>query len=80
MQNSVAVRRQALGWLQDDLAIRTGVSRQTIISIEKGRYEPRLALAFRLAHVFDCQIEDLFTPEPSQSSPQDEQRPPSGQA
>jgi len=60
VQNSVAARRQALGWMQDELATRTGVSRQTVISIEKGRYEPRLALAFRLAEVFGCRIEDLF--------------------
>lgn len=65
MRNSVAARRRARGWLQDDLAVRAGVSRQTIVSIEKGRYEPRLALAFRLADVFGCRIEDLFTPEPS---------------
>ncbi len=63
MQNSVAAMRQARGWLQDDLAARVGVSRQTVISIERGRYEPRLALAFRLAEAFECRIEDLFTPE-----------------
>lgn len=37
-----------------------GVSRQTIISIEKGRYDPSLPLAFQLAREFNCTIEDLF--------------------
>lgn len=37
-----------------------GVSRQTIISIEKGRYDPSLPLAFQLAGEFNCTIEDLF--------------------
>ncbi|KEI24005.1 MULTISPECIES: helix-turn-helix transcriptional regulator [Corynebacterium] len=37
-----------------------GVSRQTIISIEKGRYDPSLPVAFQLAREFNCTIEDLF--------------------
>jgi len=48
---------------QDDLAEALGVSRQTIISLEKGRYNPSLELAFKLAGVFGCRIEDLFDPE-----------------
>lgn len=65
MQNSLAQRRQRLGWPQQRLADELGVSRQTIISIEKGRYDPSLPVAFRLAAVFECAIEELFTPEPS---------------
>ncbi|WP_218220012.1 helix-turn-helix transcriptional regulator [Nesterenkonia sp. Act20] len=65
MQNSLAQRRQGLGWSQQQLADELGVSRQTIISIEKGRYDPSLPVAFRLAAVFECAIEELFTPESS---------------
>jgi putative transcriptional regulator len=46
---------------QEDLANRVGVSRQTIIAIESGRYTPSLGLAFRLVRIFKCRIEDLFT-------------------
>ncbi|MBF4995297.1 helix-turn-helix transcriptional regulator [Arthrobacter gandavensis] len=63
MENSLTFRRSERGWSQQHLADELGVSRQTIISIEKGRYDPSLPLAFRLAAVFDCRIEDLFTPD-----------------
>lgn len=63
MENTLTSRRSELGWSQQRLADELGVSRQTIISIEKGRYDPSLPLAFRLAAVFHCRIEDLFTPE-----------------
>jgi putative transcriptional regulator len=63
MQNTLPQHRQALGWSQQRLADELGVSRQTIISIEKGRYDPSLPVAFRLAAVFQCSIEELFTPE-----------------
>lgn len=62
MENTLAELRKQHAMSQDDLARIAEVSRQTIISIEKGRYEPRLALAFRLAHIFSCRIEDLFAP------------------
>lgn len=62
MENSIREQRERLGWSQQRLADELGVSRQTVISIEKGRYDPSLPLAFRLAGVFDCRIEDLFTP------------------
>lgn len=48
---------------QGELAERVGVSRQAINSIETGKYDPSLELAFKLADEFDCQIEDLFTYE-----------------
>ena len=63
MKNALPEHRQQLGWSQERLAEELGVSRQTIISIEKGRYDPSLPVAFRLAAVFGCRIEDLFTPE-----------------
>ena len=63
MRNSVAQARAGLGWSQQRLADELGVSRQTVISIEKGRYDPSLPVAFRLARVFGTTIEELFTPE-----------------
>lgn len=63
MLNSIAQARAGLGWSQQRLADELGVSRQTVISIEKGRYDPSLPVAFRLARAFGTTIEDLFTPE-----------------
>ena len=62
MDNDVAARRLALGWSQTELGSRLGVSRQTVISIEKGRFDPSLPLAFRIAKVFGARIEDVFDP------------------
>lgn len=61
MDNNIAGLRAAAGLSQAALAERVGVSRQTIISIERGRFDPSLPLAFRLARTFDRTIEDLFT-------------------
>lgn len=63
MKNSVLERRQAAGWSQQRLAELVGVTRLTVISIEKGRFDPSLPLAFRLAALFEVRIEDLFTPD-----------------
>jgi putative transcriptional regulator len=52
--------RKKYGLSQDKLAEKLGVSRQTIISIEKGKYSPSLPLAFELARTFNTTIEDLF--------------------
>lgn len=65
MENHLPRIREERGWSQKRLADELGVSRQTVISIEKGRYDPSLPLAFRLAKVFECRIEDLFVPDPS---------------
>lgn len=65
MRNSLPERRKAIGWSQERLAEELGVSRQTIISIEKGRYDPSLPLAMRLARAFSCPVEELFTLEDS---------------
>lgn len=64
MENSLPAERARLGWSQQRLADELGVSRQTVISLEKGRHDPSLALAFRLAETFGTRIEDLFTPAP----------------
>ena len=63
MRNTVQESRQRLGWSQQHLADQLGVSRQTIISIERGRFDPSLPLAFRLASTFDSTIEELFFPD-----------------
>lgn len=64
MQNDLAERRARLGWSQAVLAERLGVSRQTVISIERGRFDPSLPLAFRIAGLFGARIDEIFTPEP----------------
>jgi putative transcriptional regulator len=60
--NSIRDRRQERDVSQAKLAEAVGVSRQTIIAIESGRYLPSLPLAFALARFFDTTIEGLFTP------------------
>ena len=60
MKNRLAALRSANDWTQQELADRVEVSRQTIISLEGGRYNPSILLAFRLARLFQVQIEDLF--------------------
>jgi putative transcriptional regulator len=52
--------REKAGLTQEKLAGRVGVSRQTINSIEAGRYVPSLELALKLGRVFACRVEDLF--------------------
>lgn len=63
LKNIIREKRSEKGWTQDDLAERLNVSRQTIISLEKGRYNPSLILAFKIATTFNCSIEEIFTPE-----------------
>lgn len=60
MKNRLRELRSRHNLTQEQLAAKLGVSRQTIISIEAGRYNPSLILAFRLARVFSCRIEDVF--------------------
>jgi putative transcriptional regulator len=60
MENRVEAYRTQLGLTQQELAERVAVSRQTIISLERGRYNPSIELAFRLARQFGVKIEDLF--------------------
>jgi putative transcriptional regulator len=60
MRNRLAEMRTRSGWTQQDLADRVEVSRQTIISLENGRYNPSILLAFRLARLFKLPIEELF--------------------
>lgn len=62
MKNNLREKRESMELSQADLAEAVGVSRQTINAIERGRYDPSLELAFKLAGYFDCRIEDLFKP------------------
>ncbi|MBA3021708.1 helix-turn-helix transcriptional regulator [Propionicimonas sp.] len=60
MKNRLAELRTTKGWTQQQLADLVGVSRQTVISLERGRYNPSITLAFRLARTFEIQIEKMF--------------------
>lgn len=62
MDNSLKVWRAKRNITQEKLAKALGVTRQTINSIEKGKYSPSLELAFKLAGYFDCRIDDIFNP------------------
>ncbi len=58
--NNVRELRKRAGYTQEELADAVGVSRQTIISIERGRYVPSLALALKIARYFECSTDDMF--------------------
>lgn len=62
MDNRLPVLRAERGWTQAELAERLQVSRQTVVSIERGKYDPSLPLAFRIARLFDLEIEKIFDP------------------
>jgi len=68
LTNRLAVLRAEKGYSQKEVAERIGVSRQTIVSIEKNRYNPSLKLAFELALLFDVDIHDVFTYEKRKES------------
>ncbi|MCW1949095.1 MAG: helix-turn-helix transcriptional regulator [Candidatus Shapirobacteria bacterium] len=60
MKNKLKLYRIQKSLTQEDLADKIGVSRQTIIAIETGRYLPSITLAFKLAKLFKVSIEDIF--------------------
>ena len=60
MKTKLRELRTARGLTQQQLAGELGVSRQTIISLESGRYNPSILLAHRIARLFDAKIEDIF--------------------
>lgn len=63
MRNRVREQRTQRGLSQAELGAALGVSRQTVISIEAGRYLPSLPLAFRIARLFDLPIDKIFSTE-----------------
>ncbi len=60
MENEVKQRREAAGLSQRELAERLGVSRQTVNSIETGKYDPSLPLAIAIARFFEASVEEMF--------------------
>lgn len=62
MNNRLRELRGEKGWSQARLAELADVSRQTIQALESGKYDPSLPLAFTLAKLFNCRIEDIFKP------------------
>lgn len=60
IKNVIAELRKEMDLTQQELAARLGVSRQTIISLENGKYNPSIILAFKIAQVFDRTIEEVF--------------------
>jgi putative transcriptional regulator len=63
MKNQIREQRRQLGLSQAELAGALGVSRQTVISIESGRYLPSLPLAFTIARFFDMTVDKMFDPD-----------------
>ena len=62
MHNRIKEKRAERGLSQQILADLLGVSRQTIISIENGKHDPSLTLAFAMSHTFGCTVDELFQP------------------
>lgn len=63
MKNVIKQLRSDKGWSQAALGVELDVSRQTVNALETGRYDPSLPLAFKIAQIFDCKIEDIFDAE-----------------
>lgn len=63
MHNRLRVLRAEYRWSQAELGARLGVSRQAVNAIETGRHDPGLALAFRIAELFDLSVEAIFRPD-----------------
>lgn len=63
MHNSLKALREQAQMSQAECADALGVTRQTVISIEKGHFDPRLSLAFRIAALFGVSVDEAFVPE-----------------
>jgi putative transcriptional regulator len=61
VKNRLRILRAEHNWSQAELAEKLKVSRQSINAIETGKFDPSLPLAFKLAHLFDCSIEAIFS-------------------
>lgn len=68
MRNRLEELRAQRAWTQQELADMVDVSRQTIISLERGRYNPSITLAFRLARLFGLRIEEVFLYEDEEAT------------
>lgn len=66
MKNTIKIERARLDMTQQDLADKLSVSRQTIIAIESGKFNPSTLLSIKMAKVFGCHVEDLFIIEDSE--------------
>ncbi len=60
MKNKIRVHRAEREITQEQLANKLGVTRQTIIAIEKGKYDPSLSLAFHIARFFNVRVDEIF--------------------
>lgn len=60
ISNNVKILREKKGYTQSELGAAIGVTRQTVAAIEQGRYSPSLETAFRLARLFDADINSVF--------------------
>ncbi len=65
MKNRLKVLRAERDWTQANLADELGVSRQTVNAIEKGKFDPSLPFAFKVARLFELSIEDIFQDNPT---------------
>ncbi|UNK71329.1 helix-turn-helix transcriptional regulator [Microbacterium sp. H1-D42] len=65
--NTIRAHREAAGLTQADLARSIGVTRQTLLAIEQGKYSPTLELAFQIARAFGVALDDLFQYPDSQT-------------
>jgi len=69
METRIKELRAKHGLTQEVLADKVGVTRQTILFLEKGKYNPSLRLAYKIARVFDVMIEDVFSFEDETTKP-----------
>lgn len=60
MKNMIKQLRKEAGFRQEDMAMKLGVSRQTIIAIENDKYNPTLELAMKIAKLLNRHVEDIF--------------------
>jgi putative transcriptional regulator len=63
LKNRLPSLRAERGWSQGDLAEQLDVSRQTVNALDRGKYDPSLPLAFKIARLFGRSIEDIFEPD-----------------
>jgi len=61
MNNRIKEYRARLNLTQSDLALKVGVRRETIVFLEKGKYNPSLQLAYKISILFEVKIEDIFS-------------------